>query len=475
MAESAVLSVAELAQRLSLHLEREFPAVWVRGELSGYKRHSSGHHYFTLKDSDAQFSAVLWRSRAERLSFRPGDGQAVEALVRIVFYGPGGRLQLDVQNMRPSGLGNLMQRFLELKDKLRAEGLFDPDRKKPLPSWPQHIGLLTARRGAALQDILKVLRRRRPGLTLTLRSTPVQGAGAGEALADNLRLLQAVPGLDLIILGRGGGSFEDLFAFNSETLARVIAACPIPVISAVGHEVDLSISDMVADLRAPTPSAAAELAVPESRLLAQQLDGLRRELGRGVARRVRTARLRLDGLAGHRGLEKPRQRLLQARRALDDAISRSLALLERRLAAAGDQLPGLYHRLRQVLKSRAAETALRLHGLRPRLRAGLALRTQHWRRGPDGARRALERALALQLERRRERLQAVGARLERLETGRLREWALRLGFAELHGPDGHWLRRAVDLPIEGELELVLRDGRRQARLVPPTEAQGDTE
>jgi exodeoxyribonuclease VII large subunit len=466
--------MAELANQVSDCLERAFAPLWVRGELSGYKRHPSGHHYFTLKDAQAQFSAVLWRSRAQRLAFEPRDGQAVEAQVQPVFYGPGGRLQLDVHLMRPAGEGNLMQQFLDLKEKLRAEGLFEAERKQPLPHWPCHIGLLTARQGAALQDMIKVLRRRRPGLTLTLRPTPVQGPGAGEALADNLRRLQQVPGLDLIILGRGGGSFEDLFAFNSESLARAIAACPVPVISAVGHEVDFSISDMVADLRAPTPSAAAELAVPESAHKARQLERHLQELKRAVVRQLRTRRQRLDALAGHRALDLPRRRLEQTRRQLDEILARAGDRLDRRLAAAADRLPALLHRLEQVLRSRAAETRQRLASLRPRLRAGLGLRRAQWAQGPDHARRALDRALSLQLERRRERLSALAARLERLEEGRLREWALRLGFAELRALDGGRFRRVADLPAEGSLLLLMHDGQRGARLDPASETGGDT-
>lgn len=470
MSES-ILSIAELAARLSSHLENSFPPLWVRGELSGYKVHPSGHHYLTLKDAQAQFSAVLWRSRAARLDFRPADGQRVEALVQLVFYGPGGRLQLDVLQMRPVGAGALMQQFLELKEKLRAEGLFEPGRKRPLPPWPQHIGLLTAAHGAALQDMLKVLRRRRPGLALTLRHTPVQGPGAGEALADNLRRLQQVPGLDLIILGRGGGSFEDLFAFNSESLARAIAACPVPVVSAVGHEVDLSISDMVADLRAPTPSAAAELAVPESRLLSGRLEALFLQARRAVTRRVRSRRQQLDALSGHRALDQPRHRLKEARRRLDETLARAGSILDQRLAAAGDQLPGLYHRLGLALKVRAAGTAGSLAGLRPRLRAALAMRRVQWQQGPETARHALRRAFSRQLERRRERLDALGDRLARLEAGRLREWALRLGFAELHAPDGRWLRRTHELPAEGSLRLVMQDGSRNLRLEAPDHSE----
>ena len=236
--------------------------VWVRGEISNFSQPRSGHLYFTLKDNDAQLRCVMWKGQTFRLRFSPKDGQSVEAHGAMSFYPAGGQVQLYIDEMQPVGEGQLFQEFLRLKARLEAEGLFAPELKRPLPQFPRHIGVITSASGAALQDILNPLRRRLPLVRVTLAPTAVQGAEAPGGIVSAFQSLKALPDLDLVILARGGGSIEDLWAFNDEAVAYAIRASHVPVISGVGHETDFTIADFAADLRAPTPTAAAELATP---------------------------------------------------------------------------------------------------------------------------------------------------------------------------------------------------------------------
>src|SRR3954466_14112133 len=256
-----VLSVTELTVRVRDLLEQEFFEVWVEGELSNCRVWNTGHLYFTLKDGSSQVRAVIFRSALRYLKFTPADGLRVVARGRVSVYEPKGEYQLVCEHLEPHGLGALQLAFDQLKKRLQAEGLFDAGRKRPLPALPRKIGIVTSLDGAALRDIIKVLRRRHPNAHLLIRPTRVQGEGAAAEIAEALRAIVKVAGVDVVIVGRGGGSFEDLIAFNQEPVARAIAAAPVPVVSAVGHEVDVTIADFVADLRAPTPSAAAELVV----------------------------------------------------------------------------------------------------------------------------------------------------------------------------------------------------------------------
>lgn len=259
--EKNVITITELTRQIKFSLESSFPRVWVEGEISNFKQHTSGHLYFTLKDEGAQLSALMWRSRVANLTFQPEDGMKVIARGSITVYPPRGNYQLDVEQIQPIGLGELQLAFERLKQKLDAEGLFDAEHKKPIPEYPERIGLVTSETGAALQDILSVLSRRHPSVEVVLAPVRVQGVGAAGEIADAIKQMNQYGGIDVLIVGRGGGSLEDLWAFNEEVVARAIYASKIPVISAVGHEIDFSIADFVADLRAPTPSAAAELVV----------------------------------------------------------------------------------------------------------------------------------------------------------------------------------------------------------------------
>jgi exodeoxyribonuclease VII large subunit len=305
-------------------LENQFETLWVAGELSGVKSAASGHWYFCLKDNAAQVDCCMFRTRARFLDFRPENGLQVEVRARVTLYEPRGSYQLVIEEIRKAGLGALYEAFEKLKAKLAAEGLFEPGRKKPLPAFPHAIGLVTSREAAALRDTLTTLRRRAPMTPVILYPAAVQGEGAAAQLARALRTANARAECAVLVLARGGGSLEDLWAFNEEVLARAIAASRIPVVSGVGHETDFTIADFVADVRAPTPTAAAALASPDRAALAETLAALRRRLVRDVRRSMETRAQRLDGLS--RRLLTPAQRLERERR--------GLALLARRLATA---------------------------------------------------------------------------------------------------------------------------------------------
>jgi exodeoxyribonuclease VII large subunit len=259
-----VFSVSDLTRRIKAHLEGEFKQISVQGELSNCKLHTSGHFYFTLKDEHSQIQGVMWRSRVSNLFFTPEDGMKVIATGNLSVYEVRGVYQIDALQLKPMGVGELQLAFERLKQKLAAEGMFEASHKKPLPGYPRRIALVTSPTGAAIRDMVNILGRRYPIAELVLVPVKVQGAGAAPEIAAAIRDCNSFGAIDLMIVGRGGGSMEDLWAFNEESVARAIYESAIPVISAVGHEIDYTIADFVADLRAPTPSAAAELAVPDS-------------------------------------------------------------------------------------------------------------------------------------------------------------------------------------------------------------------
>src|SRR5213596_1712347 len=293
-----VFTVSELTRNIRGTLETKFGAVWVQGEVSNYKLHPSGHQYFTLKDSRAQIACVIFRNTMPPLRQPLADGAQVQVYGQVSVFEARGQYQLSVQILQPRGLGLLQAKFEALKRKLEAEGLFDSARKRALPKFPRRIGIVTSPSGAAIRDILNVLRRRAPWLQILVNPVRVQGTGAAAEIAVAIRELasrsEAFAPLDLIVVTRGGGSIEDLWEFNEEIVARAIFNCGVPVVSAVGHEIDFTICDFVADLRAPTPSAAAELIVPDIFDLQRRLDGCMRALLRQLLSRVRDAQQRLD-------------------------------------------------------------------------------------------------------------------------------------------------------------------------------------
>ncbi len=347
MAQEWILQVSDLNEyvRRSLASDPMLRNVKLRGEISNFKRHTSGHWYFTLKDDRARIACVMFRQNAMMQSIRPQEGMQVILVGNVSLYAEGGAYQFYAEAMRPDGQGSLWQQFEALKTRLSAEGLFDPERKRPLPVRPKKIAVITAETGAVLQDIRRVSARRDPGVPLMLLPVRVQGAGAAEEIAAALHRASARDDIDVIIVGRGGGSMEDLWAFNEEIVVRAIAACRIPVISAVGHETDVTLSDFAADVRASTPSNAAELAVPDRSEMVQALHLMRRQLARYAEQAVERASLRLDRAATRLEAASPDkqhevldQRLTAAHRRLDSAIDAALQPLPQRLAMAAVRL-----------------------------------------------------------------------------------------------------------------------------------------
>ncbi len=303
----AVYSVSELNGVIRSMLEGEFVSLWLKGEISNFKPHTSGHFYFSLKDENSQISAVMFKGLNSKLKFRPENGMEVLVRGKITVYEPRGSYQIFCETMEPVGAGALQKAFEQLKLKLQQEGLFDTARKRPIPTFPKHIGLVTARTGAALRDILNVLSRRYKSAKITLSPALVQGDPAPLSIVKAIELINQVQDVDVLIVGRGGGSMEDLWAFNDERVARAIAGSRIPIISAVGHEVDFTIADFVADLRAPTPSAAAELVVKNAADIIEQLKQLRQRLWQSWQFKVQSAAEKVLGLS--KRLIDPKRRL----------------------------------------------------------------------------------------------------------------------------------------------------------------------
>jgi len=373
--ERRILSVAELTAAIRGLLESEFSGVWVAGEISGVKRAASGHIYFTLKDEDAQIQCACWRGSARVLRFQPQDGVAVLARGRIDVYPPRGQYQLIVEALEPQGLGALQLAFEQLKKKLAAAGLFDPERKRPLPRYPSRIGIVTSATGAAIRDMVHVLTRRSPGIQIRLYPARVQGEGSAGEVVEGIEYLGDSGWPELLIVGRGGGSLEDLWTFNEETVALAIAACPVPVISAVGHETDFTIADFVADQRAPTPSAAAELAVPERRELLEGLDAARRKMEQSLRYTLANARTQLHERGTDRAVSVLRRRIGQSQQRVDEA---DYGLRDRIRDALGSRrrlLQDREMRLRQQdLRLRLADVRRRLEQLERTLAEGMKLR-----------------------------------------------------------------------------------------------------
>ena len=370
-----VLTVSELNGLVRSLLEEGLPAVWVEGEISNLRRYPSGHTYFTLKDETAQVSAVLFRGHATTLKFRPEDGLKVLVHGRVGLYETRGAYQIVVERMEPAGLGALQLALEQLKTRLQAEGLLDPRRKRPLPLLPRRIGIVTSPSGAALRDILRVIERRFAQVGVVIAPARVQGAGAAAEIADGVRALNRLGGLDVIIVTRGGGSIEDLWAFNEEIVARAIAASAIPVISAVGHEVDITLADLVADLRAPTPSAAAEMVIVSRGEIADRLTGLQRRLRSAGRLALAASRRRLEISGGAAAFAAVAARLRAAIQNVDDLGGRLHAGLDGRLMTARHRLALLAQRMTPTrLAERVAGRRAGVETLEARVRAAAAAR-----------------------------------------------------------------------------------------------------
>lgn len=336
-----LLSVAQLNTYLRELIDADelLQDIWIEGEISNFNRHFSGHCYFTLKEGEAQIGAVMWKSVASRLTALPQNGDAALAHGRVAFYEARGQLQLYVDLIRPAGIGLLQAQFERLKERLAAEGLFDPSRKRPLPEFPRRIGIVTSPTGAALQDILHVLRRRFPLAEALLAPCQVQGAGAADTVVEALYALYERD-VDVIIVARGGGSAEDLWTFNDEQVARAVFASPVPIISGIGHETDTTIIDYVADVRAPTPSAAAELVSPDVAELADDVLLLRERLIDAMRQRVALAADAVAGLEYRLGLRSPEYQIRRDRQRVDELLRRATVTLERRVTLARARLDG---------------------------------------------------------------------------------------------------------------------------------------
>jgi exodeoxyribonuclease VII large subunit len=317
-----VWSVHDLVAAVRTHIEREYSDTWVEGEISNFRAHDSGHLYFTLKDHNSQIRAVMFRSQARLLRFRPENGMQVVLRGRVTIYEDRGELQISAEYLEPKGAGALLVAFEQLKAKLEAEGLFDPARKKPIPSLPRRIGIVTSPQAAVLRDILNIVQRRHHSASVLIFPAQVQGEAASVEVTAGIRYFNKARNVDVIIVARGGGSAEDLAAFNHEGLARAVAASVIPVISAVGHETDFTIIDFVADLRAPTPSAAAELVIRSRQEVEDLAEGLRQRLARAMRYRILMGRQALTELAQHGAFGRITDAINRRQQKLDDLKNR---------------------------------------------------------------------------------------------------------------------------------------------------------
>jgi exodeoxyribonuclease VII large subunit len=425
----AVLTVSALNQAVARMLERNFPLAWVSGEISNFTRAASGHWYFTLKDEGAQVRAVMFRGRAQYADFTPREGDKVEVRALVTLYAPRGDYQLSVEAIRRAGVGNLYEAFLQLKEKLNAEGLFDPARKRPLPAFAKTIGIVTSPQAAALRDILTTLRRRAPHVHVVLYATPVQGDGAGLKIAQAIATASARQECDVLLVCRGGGSIEDLWSFNEETVARSIAACTIPVISGVGHETDFTIADFVADLRAPTPTAAAEMAATPHADWLQILDAHVDDLRRALRRQLDDSAQTLDWLA---------RRL----------VSPAAYIAHERL-----KLRGLQSDLAHATRTPLAQARYAIMHLRTRMVAERPDVTSHRVHLNESLRR-ITTSISARTAVQRQALSALASQLELLNPQR----TLERGYAIVTDAKGKILRSPKELRPRETITVRLHDG-----------------
>ncbi len=432
-----IYSIAQLNREARALLEGNFPLIWVEGEISNLARPASGHLYFTLKDEQAQIRCAMFKMRRRLLGFQPQNGSAVLARVRVSLYEARGDYQLIVEHLEEAGDGRLRRQFEQLKQRLAAEGLFDAARKRPLPQLPHRIGVITSPSGAAIRDVLSVLRRRFPAIPLLIYPVPVQGSDAPPAIVAALRTAARRNECDLLLLTRGGGSLEDLWAFNDETVARAIADSPIPVVSAVGHEIDVTIADFAADVRAATPSAAAELISPDRDEWLDTLRHWRHRLIRALRTRLAREQQHLHAISRH--LKHPGQRLQEQAQRLDELELRLTRALRAQWQARRARLDTLRARLHSQSPQRQL-TALqsRLDADRRRLRAAMPQRLAEQRQRLAGLARALDTVSPL-------------ATLER-------------GYAIVQRPDGRIVRKASEAGIGDPLRVRLGEGRLDCRV-----------
>ncbi|TCP15562.1 exodeoxyribonuclease VII large subunit [Crenobacter luteus] len=442
--QSDVISVSTLNRMARDLLEAGLPAVWIGGEISNLTVAASGHAYFSLKDSSAQVRCVMFRQRLAAAGLRLAEGMQVELRGTVTLYEARGDYQINVATLRSAGLGRLFEAFERLKARLAAEGLFDEAKKRAIPAHPRAIGVVTSPAAAALRDVLSTLKRRAPAIPVVLYPTPVQGDGAAQKIADAIRIAGARAEVDVLIVCRGGGSIEDLWAFNEEVVARALAACPIPVVSGVGHETDFTICDFVADLRAPTPTGAAERASPSREQMTSQVELARRRLERALARLMTDKAQQLDYLA--RRLTHPGEKLARQRERLAATRQRLTLLAEARLSGARRGLSAAETRLARC-RPRPAETAREL----------------------DRLGHALRRALVERLARQRLALAQHEATLVALNP----EAVLSRGYAIVEKADGSAVKSPGQLAQGERVTLRLAEGSTHARVDHSSGAQGE--
>lgn len=433
--EPNVLSVEQLNQRIKQLIEGQVGIVWVKGELSNFKAHTSGHFYFSIKDAKSQISAVMFRGNNSRLKFKPTDGLEVLVRGRVSVYEPRGNYQIVCDMMEPVGAGALQKAFEQLREKLKLEGLFDPSRKRPIPSFPRHVAVVTSPTGAAIRDILNVMGRRAKSVRVTVIPTVVQGAAAAPQIIEAMKSAYKLGDVDCIVVGRGGGSIEDMWCFNDETLARTIAMSPVPVISAVGHEIDFTIADFVADLRAPTPSAAAELVAKSSSELSNRILSLNRLLRVALDRKVKTIGQQLHGLG---------RRLIDPRKRLHDLAIRNDDLMTRLELASKNLFKTRRHRV-EILRGRLGNPSEALH----RRHQKLDLRTQ-----------ALRNAMERLLDRNKLRLGKKATALDSLSPLKVVE----RGYS-IVTKDGDVVKSSKQLKKNDQVNLRLAEGEAVASIV----------
>ena len=429
-----IFGVRDLVSAIRTQLEREYTDVWVEGEISNYRPADSGHLYFTLKDDGAQLRVVMWRTQARLLRFKPDNGLQVIARGRVTVYDQRGELQLSAEYLEPKGAGALQIAFEQLKAKLAAEGLFDRERKKAIPRLPRRIGIVTSPRGAALQDMLNILRRRHESVGVTIFPAQVQGDTAAGEVASGIRHFNRAKNVDVIIIARGGGSLEDLAAFNDEALARVIAASEIPLISAVGHETDFTIADFVADLRAPTPSAAAELVIESKRQLEEQVETLRRRLARGARYQLQQIKLRLTELSQHGAFARMREAIRRREQRVDELVFR-MAQAERKMIQS------------QMRRLDVASTRLRHLDLR--------LRLNYFHKQLDQQTSAIQSSMRSVLQRRRAQVDHLTAQLQALSPTNI----LDRGYALVFDARGELIKDAAQVKSGEEITAQVAKGK----------------
>lgn len=438
---SPIITVSELNRHAKAVLEQTFPLQWVAGEISNFTRAASGHWYFTLKDGQAQVRCAMFRHKSQYTDFKPDNGMQVEVRALVTLYEARGEFQLGVESMRRAGLGALFEAFEKLKAKLSLEGLFDEERKRALPAFPNRIGIITSPAAAALRDVITTLQRRMPNIPVLIYPVPVQGEGAAQKIASAIQLAGQRRDCDVLILCRGGGSIEDLWAFNEEIVARAIADSAIPIICGVGHETDITIADFTADRRAPTPTAAAELATPHRAELLQRLAMLQSGLSRQTIRGLEQRMQQLDYLS--RRLIHPGTRIKNQQQHLEH--------LKQRLMRATPRLLEQQEWRMQRLSSRLAAAAPAIRMFEPRLQQ---------------LRQHLDRAIKSGLERHQSSLQHLAASLQHLNP----EAVLERGFSMVRSASGRIVRSSAEIALDEEISMTFSHGSATARVTRKEEA-----